>query len=103
MALTMIDDYEVMYSANPYSPRIWLLASRRYVGQLVFMPDGAGLPEDTETSLYYHLQDFPNALDLLRNEKPVYYLFSGGGPGFENGIKTTAEPVGEGEPVPITP
>ena len=41
--------------------------------------------------------DFDNAIDLLRNEKPMYLLYNGSGGGFENGIKTTPEPVGEAE------
>jgi hypothetical protein len=36
-------------------------------------------------------------IDLLRNEKPMFLLFSGSGGGFENGIKTTPEPLGEAE------
>src|SRR4051812_41009637 len=97
MAVTAIDDYEVMYSANQFLPRIWLLAGGGYIGQLIFMPDGAELPSDSTTNLYYHLQNFSHILDLLRNEKPLYYLFTGSGPGFENGVKTTPEAVGEGE------
>ena len=93
MAVTQIDDYEVMYSSNTFSPRIWLKHQGRYIGQLVFEPNGASLPADTQDSLYYHLDDFHNVLDLLRNEKPMYRLFSGA----ENGVKTTAEPIGEGE------
>jgi hypothetical protein len=50
--------------------------------------------------LYYHLDDFQNAIDLLRNEKPVYLYYSGSGGGHENGIKTMIEKVGEGEVVP---
>jgi hypothetical protein len=44
-----------------------------------------------------HLDDFQDTLDLLRNEKPMYLLFTGAGPGNENGIKTTPEVVGEEE------
>jgi hypothetical protein len=65
-----------------------------------FRPNGATLPQDTSGSLYYHLDDFQNVLDLLRNEKPMYWLFSGSGGGFENGVKTTPEAVGEGESTP---
>lgn len=101
MALTKIDEYEVMYSANGFRPRIALKAGGRFIGQLVFMPDGAALPADGSAAgsvtLYYHVSDFANVVDLLRNEEPMYLLFSGSGPGFENGIKTTSEPVGEGE------
>lgn len=97
MALTKIDEYEVMYSANKFPPRVWLKSGGKYIGQLVFMPNGSALPADTSGSLYYHLDDLPMILDLLRNEKPMYYSFVGSGPSNENGIKTTPEPVGEGE------
>jgi len=101
MALTKIDAYEVMYSANTFVPRIWLKAGGKYIGQLIFKPNGSALPEDNmsggQVNLYYHLYDYQNAIDLLRNEAPMYLLFSGSGGGFENGIKTTEEVVGEGE------
>ena len=95
MATVAIDDYDVMYSANQVAPHILLMASGSDIGELIFMPDGTQLPSDTTTKLYYHLQNYSHILDLLRNEKPVYFV--GNGPGKENGIRTTAEPVGEGE------
>jgi hypothetical protein len=77
MALTQIDEYEVMYSANKFPPRIWLKHAGAYIGQLIFEADGSALPADSKTgtqvSLRYHLENF------------------------ENGIKTTAEPLGEAE------
>jgi hypothetical protein len=97
MALTRIDEYEVMYSANKFPPRIWLKSEGRYIGQLVFRANGATLPEDTAKSLYYHMEDLLPILDCLRNEKPMFYQFVGSGSGSENGIKTTPEPVGEEE------
>lgn len=100
MALTKIDQYEVMYSSNKFPPRIWLKGGGNFIGQLVFMPNGAVLPPDStsgsQPNLYYHLDDFANTLDLLRNETPMYLLFNPGS-GNENGIKTTPEAVGEGE------
>jgi len=99
MGITEIDDYEVMYSANKYPPRIWLKNKGKYIGQLIFKPKGAVLPPDKvnpgDDWLYYHLDDFQNVLDLLRNEMPVF--LSVGGAGAENGIRTNEEPVGEGE------
>ena len=50
-----------------------------------------------QVNLHYHLANFENVIDLLRNEKPMYLLYSGSGGGFENAVKTTAEPLGEGE------
>jgi hypothetical protein len=98
---TIIDQYEVMYSSNTFVPRIWLKSAGKYIGQLIFRPNGAALPQDTmsggQANLYYHLEDFKNATDLLRNEKPIYLLWVGSGSGNENGIKTTAEAVGEAE------
>jgi hypothetical protein len=99
LTITKIDEYEVMYSANKFVPRIWLKSAGKYIGQLIFHPDGSALPADSiaasQINLHYHLQDFQNCIDLLRNEKPMYLLWMGAGS--ENGIKTTAEPVGEAE------
>jgi hypothetical protein len=97
MAITAIDQYEVMYSANTFAPRIWLKAADNFIGQLIFLPDGSPLPADSPGNLYYHLEDFENLLALLASDKPAYLLFAGAGPGFENGILTVPEPVG-GEP-----
>jgi hypothetical protein len=101
MAQTRIDAYEVLYSANGFSPRIALKNAGNYVGQMIFMPNDAALPADSvvnnQAQLHYHLDDFQNAIDLLRNEKPIYMYYNGSGGGFENGIKTMIEKVGEGE------
>ena len=101
MALTKIDEYEVMYSSNSFFPRIWLKNTGKYIGQLIFQPDGSALPADNssggQVNIYSHLQQYAHCIDLLRNEKPMYLLYSGSGGGFENGIKTTPEPVGEAE------
>jgi hypothetical protein len=101
MPITRVDAYEVFYSANSFSPRIGLKHAGEFIGQLIFKPNGATLPPDTnatgQVALYYHLDDFQNAIDLLRNEKPIYLYYNGSGGGFENGIKTMVEKVGEGE------
>jgi hypothetical protein len=59
------------------------------------MPDGSPLPADNPGNLHYHLEDFENVLRLLAGDKTVYLLYSGTGAGFENGIITAAEPVGD--------
>jgi hypothetical protein len=101
MTTTKIEKYHVFYSANSFFPHIGLIAGSTYVGQLIFMPNGSTLPADGvkngQVQLYYHLDDFENAIDLLRNEKPMYMFYNGSGGGFENGIQTLKEPVGEGE------
>jgi hypothetical protein len=38
MTLTKIDEYELMYSANKFSPRIWFKKNKKFIGQLVFLP-----------------------------------------------------------------
>ncbi|HEY6414522.1 MAG TPA: hypothetical protein VIX42_12605 [Edaphobacter sp.] len=98
MATTLINDYEVMYSANTFPPRIWLLSAGKFIGQLIFHPDGSALPPDSlsggQVNLQYHLEDFQNCAAILRNEKTVYLLFNGSGPGFENGLMTSQVPPG---------
>jgi hypothetical protein len=98
MALTIIDHYEVLYSANQFPPRIWLQNSGKFIGQLIFMAAGATLPADGmsggQVNLYYHQPDFANILNIFQKEKAVYLLYNGSGPGFENGIQTSAGPMG---------
>ena len=102
MAVTQINTFEVMYSANAFPPRIWLMNGNNFIGQLIFMPDGSTLPPDNkaangQVNLYYHLENFQNLIDLFRNEKSLSLLYSGSGGGFENGIMTTQDVVGVGE------
>jgi len=101
MSVTQIDEYTVTYSSNTFFPRIGLKHAGAFIGQLVFHPNGTALPADGllsgQPQLHYHLDDFQNAIDLLRNEKPMFLLFVGSGGGNENAIRSTAEPVGEGE------
>jgi hypothetical protein len=97
-----IDAYTVIYSANSFSPRIGLKQGAVFLGQCVFHPNGTTLPPDLlrpngQVDLQYHLDDFHNVLDVLRNEKPVFLNFNGVGPGFENNINTGPETVGEGD------
>lgn len=98
MALTQITEYQVQYSSNTFPPRLWLKNGNTYIGQLIFMADGAALPADGvsggQVNLYYHQADFANAFRILSEEKTVYLLYSGSGPGFENGLQTTADPLG---------
>ena len=101
MALTKIDEYEVNYSSNKFQPRILLKSGGKFIGQLVFKPNGANLPQDAmvsgQVTLYYHLEDFHNTIDLLRNEKPIYLLWAGAGSSDENGIKTNPEAAGKAD------
>jgi len=73
-----------------------LKAEGQYMGtQLVFKANGTVLPPDTKGSIYYHLDDFQNIIDILRNEKPVFLSWVS--PTSENGLRTSPEAIGEGE------
>ena len=96
---TKIEKYSIIYSANSFRPRIALYAAGETLGQLIFHPSDASLPADGpvhgSVQLHYHVEDFANVLDLLRNEKPLYFFYNGpgGGGGNENGVKTMAPVV----------
>ena len=74
------DDYELLYMSNTNQPLIGLINSGNWFAQLVFYPNDAVLPPDSEVggqpSLYYHLDDFANCYALLRHEDPVYLLYN---------------------------
>lgn len=101
MATTEIHAYQVRYSANTFRRCIWLKNNGRYIGLLFFNPNGSVLPQDNFENIHayavlnYHLDDFQNVLDILRNEKPLYLLYKG--PGLENCIQTEEEMPGENE------
>jgi hypothetical protein len=54
-------------------------------------------PNDTPYGYFifnHHIDEYPNFIDLLRNEKPVYIYFSGTDYGY---FSTSKEPIGEEE------
>jgi hypothetical protein len=77
----------------------WFKSAGKFLGQLIFKADGTTLPSDamvgTQVNICYHLQDFANIINRLRNEKLMYLLWAGATS--ENGVKRTLEAVGEGE------
>jgi hypothetical protein len=84
---TKIEQYVVTYPTSTSRPRVHLSgASGEFAGQLVFAPNDADLPTDTDDRVYYQVEDFINVLDLLRNERPIYYINNG--PQGPNGIQT---------------
>jgi hypothetical protein len=97
-----ITSYTVLYSSNTFPPRIWLKNGPEFIGQCLFLPNTTPtLPADNlvngQAQLHYRVDNFQHVLDVLRNEKPVYLLYAGSGPGFENAIRTGDEPVGPGD------
>lgn len=72
-----------------------------FILQMNFYPDNKNLPEnyyDVNSKLVYlryRFSMYPNVIDLLRNEKPIYFSFSQkSNVGY---LRTGKEPIGEGE------
>ncbi len=71
-----------------------------FVVQLNFYPDGKSLPANHYDKrnklvyLRYPLSMYPNVIDLLRHEKPIYFSYSDN---LKTGyVRTGKEPIGEG-------
>ncbi|MEM7158793.1 MAG: hypothetical protein AAF799_38480 [Myxococcota bacterium] len=94
--MTRIERYVVQYASRNTAPRIWFYdEDGQSIGQAVFVRHDSPLQPDHPRSLNYRHEDFANVLDVLRNESPVYYAFSG--TNSENAIRSAKEMVGEGE------
>ena len=96
---TQIDRYTVWYRSNKSIPTIslWKDNVNKNIASLSFRPNGSVLPNDSSYDgtafLFFHLEDFANIIDLLRNEKPIFLWWDG----TQYTITTSNEPVGEGE------
>jgi hypothetical protein len=98
---TSIDRYSVFYNSSTSGPAInlWKNNVNNSIASLNFWSNGSVLPKDFTRPdgivvLYYHLEDFANIIDLLRNEKPIFLFQDNIG---YHIITSTFEPVGEGE------
>jgi hypothetical protein len=110
MAIIEIKKYDVAYYAGgknaagyPYQAIIGLRDDNdKLIGAAYFhhnpttMPVGDTQKASGYISCHYLGSDYPQVLDILRNEKPVYVEFEVR-PGNIANIRTSAEPVGEGE------
>jgi len=72
-----------------------------FVVQINFYPDGKALPENHYDKrnklvyLRYPMSMYPNVIDLLRNEKPIYFSYT---ENLKTGfVRTGKEPIGEGD------
>ncbi len=91
-----------IFSSRESSPAhsvILLYGDRGYIGGAFFSSSDEPLAPAEKFpngvyGLYYRRADLPIIIDLLRNEKPVYLIFSGGN---NSRLSTSQEPVGEGE------
>ena len=110
MAIIEIKKYDVAYYAGgrnaadyPYRAIIGLRNDTDgLIGAAYFHHSATTMPiADTQRasgyiSCHYLAEDYPQVLDILRSEKPVYVEFEVH-PGNIANIRTSAEPVGEGE------
>lgn len=60
------------------------------------MPNTDSQDTSGHVSCHFLAEDFPRVLDILRNEKPVYLIFTGAMWNIAR-IDTSIEPIGEGE------
>ncbi len=110
MAIIEIKKYDVAYyaggknvAAYPYRAIIGLRNdSDELIGAAYFhhstatMPNADTMKASGYISCHYHAEQYAHVLDILRNEKPVFVEFEVR-PGNIANIRTSAEPVGEGE------
>ena len=110
MTIIEIKKYDVAYYAGaknlgayPYRAIIGLRDdSNGLIGAAYFhntpttMPVADSRKASGYISCHYLAEDYPRILDILRNEKPVYVEFVIRDGNIAN-IRTSAEPVGEGE------
>lgn len=67
------------------------------IGHLFFVDDEAKLPPNEAAGVtrgFYHMREYGAAMDLLRNERPVYLKTSGK---TDVSISTRMEPIGDGD------
>ena len=105
-----IKKYEVMYFAGGQGgeeyPHRAIIKLRRGDGTLIataFFHRATGQIPSSDTQnqngqyqCHFLERDYTNVLDILRNEKPVFFEFIGGKWNVGS-IATVSEPVGEGE------
>jgi hypothetical protein len=92
--------YEFRRSATGSFAVVWLSSGDRLVCSAAFVDGGRPLPPPNESAngvitMSLRASSLHDVIDMLRNEKPVYFLWS---PEAKlASITTFAEPVGEGE------
>lgn len=109
LVTTEIKFYSVKFSSGTKNPEpcnaIVYLATHSTYGaiMLYFMPDAVALPtnyterkeKDKLYHVYYHEKDMWLILDMLRNERPVFFFFNEANN--VAGVRSGSEPVGETE------
>ena len=96
------DEYKVFYtnSSKHYKAFIYLYHDKKYIGSLGFLNNDKVLPDavfDNVNSiirLHYHISNFGNIVEILRQEKPLRLYCHSDGFGW---LTTSFEPIGEEE------
>jgi hypothetical protein len=83
--------------ASTGPPGIWLRAGNAYIGQVLFWRDDDPLPASKADLLHCHRCEFPNVVDLLRNEAPVFLFSMDLVDGVMSALMTGVEAVGDGD------
>jgi hypothetical protein len=100
------DSYKIFYYTDrPFAPiqaMNYCNLGSRYVGRIVFYPDG-NVPMSAQASLHYSLSRFDDIVTMLRYEKPLYlwwdsYIEAGQHVTFGMIATSETEPTGEQEP-----
>ena len=105
-----IDNYIITFHISSDARAICIInlyQTGKRVADIMFFANGTGTHDynvyGTNTlnpwaSLTLHMEELPNIIDLLRNEKPIYLHVPWGKPsGFRPTLTTSQEPVGENE------
>ncbi len=103
-----ITEYWVHFQAGPTKndlifPRVRIKCYNdgKFILQANFYPDKKRIPENYYSTnsnlvyLHYPISMYSDIIDILRNEKPIYFTYSD--PTTLGFIRTGKEPIGEGE------
>lgn len=98
-----VQNYQIYYDALAEGPvMISLVGGQEWLGNLSFyedsrMPTANGLigPSPGKPNLAYRRSQFQDVLNLLREEKPIYFTWNTETK--RGGLQTDPEPIGEDE------
>ncbi len=107
-----IDKYIISHDVT-IGNTIWLYSGGSVVGSVFFVPKGKVVPPSIVKempfmfNLYYEIDRYPDIIDTLRYEKPLYVFVSWNASDVvaQGSIRSGNEPVGEqeGQGTPLTP
>jgi hypothetical protein len=106
-----VSNYSIQISASNWLgplgyTRVVALTGAFGIAFLSFVPAGRIIPTSSKRAgttgpdvfdLFLPMDDYGTVVDLVRNEKPVFWFFDDGT--LQIGVRTQAEPIGEQEGV----